>query len=169
MGKRGFPIERERERTRSRSRSMPVPVPVPAAPGAVPTRCRPVAILTWNGIGTDRSSHCSSRSSGRCCPFPFPFLAVPIPVHCSWVGMVTDLDFFWPFLPRQATWLRLGGQVWARSYLGTQAYAHMNAFMHGHARTRAHVHARTHSRCSHASCFPRQTILGLFAALMCWK
>ena len=59
---------------------MPVPVPVPAVPGAVPTRCRPVAVLVWNGIGTDRSSHRYGRSSGRCCPFPFPFLAVPVPV-----------------------------------------------------------------------------------------
>ena len=83
---------------------MPVPIPVPAVPGAVPTRCRPVAVLVWNGIGTDRSSNRYGRSSGRCCPFPFPFLAVPvpvpvsgrsIPVHRSWFGMVTDLDFFW--------------------------------------------------------------------------
>ena len=59
---------------------MPVPVPVPAVPGAVPTRCRPVAVLVWNGIGTDRSSHRYGRSSGRCCPFPFPFLAIPVPV-----------------------------------------------------------------------------------------
>ena len=78
MGSHGFPKERERERTRSRS--MPIPVPVPAVPGAAPTRCRPVAILIWNGIGTDCSSHRYGRSSGRCCPFPFPFLAVPIPV-----------------------------------------------------------------------------------------
>ena len=58
----------------------PIPVPVPTVPGAVPTHCRPVAVLVWNGIGTDRSSNRYGRSSGRCCPFPFPFLAVPVPV-----------------------------------------------------------------------------------------
>ena len=96
------PWNGNRNGTRSRSRSMPVPVPVPAVPGAVPTRWRPVAVLVWNGIGTDRSSHRYGRSSGRCCPFPFPFLAVSVPVsgrsvpvHRSWFGMVTDLDFFW--------------------------------------------------------------------------
>ena len=100
MGRHGFPMERERERTRSRS--MPVPVPIPAIPRAVPTYCRSVAVFIWNGIGTDRSSYHFGRSSGRCCPFLFPFLAVPVPVsghsvpvHHSWFGMVADLDFFW--------------------------------------------------------------------------